>query len=100
MVSYRRDNGRYVERARQSRKIIRATLDEAKNKPCADCGDCYPPYVMDFDHKPGNRKNFGLANAIAYHKSLIEIQEEITKCDIVCANCHRERTHQRGVAKR
>ena len=100
MASYRRNNGRYVERARQSRKVIRAVLDKAKKKPCTDCGNSYPPYVMDFDHRPGNRKSFGLANAVNSHKALLEIQEEIAKCDVVCANCHRERTHQRGVAKR
>jgi hypothetical protein len=59
--------------------------------PCSDCGIKYPAYVMDFDHlrdKSGQVHKF-----LSYsHKRLLE---EISKCEIVCANCHRERTYQR-----
>lgn len=67
-------------------------VHEAKDKPCMDCGVRYPPYVMDFDHRdPGTKKfNIALVNKISSVKALIE---EIAKCDVVCSNCHRERTH-------
>jgi hypothetical protein len=59
-----------------------------------DCGQTFPPYVMDFDHVRGEKKyNVGLMASSGY--SLKMIAAEIQKCDLVCANCHRIRTHQR-----
>jgi hypothetical protein len=66
--------------------------DELKSKPCADCSESYPPYVMDFDHKSG--KEFCIAKC-AGRVSRRRLLKEAAKCDVVCANCHRERTHQR-----
>ena len=50
---------------------------------------------MQFDHLPGKGrvKKFQLNNGQLY--SDIQIQEEIAKCEIVCANCHAIRTHKR-----
>lgn len=71
---------------------IQKTIREAKSKPCTDCGVQYPTWVMQFDHVPERgRKLFGLSNARCIEK----VPEEIAKCDVVCANCHAERTHQR-----
>jgi hypothetical protein len=51
---------------------------------------------MDFDHRPGEKKRFNLANTNSQAwRSFQNIQAEIATCDVVCANCHRERTHQR-----
>lgn len=63
---------------------------EKEGKPCADCGALYPSYVLDFDHVRGE-KEF----AISQHqtRSPEQIAVEIAKCDLVCANCHRIRTH-------
>lgn len=63
-----------------------------KNAPCADCQKTYPPYVMDFDHK--HSKKFGISGK-KLELSWEELEEEVAKCDLVCSNCHRERTHQR-----
>lgn len=46
---------------------------------------------MDFDHV--GDKAFNIATAI--DKRWSEIQAEIKKCDVVCANCHRIRTYTR-----
>jgi hypothetical protein len=61
--------------------------------PCADCGCDYPSYVMDFDHVRG-KKVANIAKLVSACRPLLMIQDEIAKCDIVCANCHRLRTHQ------
>lgn len=66
-------------------------IREAKNKPCMDCGKSYPAYVMDFDHL--GEKLFNIGSAVRERiVSLEAIQLEIAKCDVVCSNCHRERT--------
>jgi hypothetical protein len=61
-----------------------------------DCGKFYPPYVLDFDHREGERKLFNVADwHLQSGRSIAELLAEIAKCDLVCANCHRERTYQR-----
>ena len=64
------------------------------NQPCVDCGNKYPHYVMDFDHIDDN-KEFSISWAVMNGLSKKRILEEMSKCELVCSNCHRERTHQR-----
>lgn len=66
---------------------------EQKSAPCMDCGIQYPPYVMQFDHRPDETKKFNLAKMAT--RGLEVIKAEIAKCDLVCANCHAERSWQR-----
>jgi hypothetical protein len=66
--------------------------------PCADCGDCFPYYVMDFDHL--GDKSFAISRYKTVTNSLERVREEIAKCELVCSNCHRVRTHLRAQAKR
>lgn len=77
----------------------RAFLLEAKNKPCADCGLRYPYYVMDFDHREPAKKSFTVA-VDGVRVGIRKLQQELDKCDVVCSNCHRERTYQRAVEGR
>lgn len=76
------------------REANRAYVATVKSKPCMDCGVSYPYYVMDFDHRPGTNKISKVA-VLADQQSLDKVKEEIAKCDLVCSNCHRERTHSR-----
>ncbi len=77
--------------------VIKAFVDEAKNKPCSDCGIKYISYAMDFDHVRGNKK-FNLSVAAQRKFKMQVIKDEIEKCDVVCANCHRIRTYKRILA--
>ena len=72
--------------------VAKHLVIQAKSKPCADCGKSYPSYVMDFDHGEGDK--VGNVGSMKHRVSLTRLQEEIDKCEVVCANCHRERTHQ------
>lgn len=78
---------------KRRQKSIAEFVNLQKNKPCMDCGISYPSYVMDFDHL-GN-KIASIAVMVQEMRSIAKIQAEINKCDLVCANCHRERTHGR-----
>lgn len=80
------------QRNKERRKRIKSFLINEKNKPCVDCGKKYPYYIMDFDHIKGTKK--GNISRLVYEKSLKFIKEEIKKCDVVCANCHRIRTYK------
>ena len=72
----------------------RQLIDALRNKPCADCGQSYPPYVMDFDHLPGTKKEFTISSQ-GLSRPIRAILDEAAKCEVVCANCHRERTERR-----
>jgi hypothetical protein len=50
---------------------------------------------MDFDHREGEVKVGNVAHAVARGWSLERTKAEIAKCDLVCAVCHRLRTHAR-----
>ena len=53
-----------------------------------DCGVQYPFYVMDFDHRGDKLFNVGSGRG----RSFDAVKAEAAKCDVVCANCHRERS--------
>ena len=58
--------------------------------PCVDCGNS-DIRVLEFDHRNPAEKTFNISSKIrAYTWRLIE--EEISKCDVRCSNCHRIRT--------
>lgn len=96
---YRADNLERLNQQRRDRRARnRAVVEEAKSAPCLDCGGSFPPYVMDFDHRDGKGElGRGISRLVgAGTCSLERLHEEIAKCDVICANCHRIRTHKRG----
>lgn len=95
MRRYRREHyynnpNAYIKRAKENRDIRREWLKNEKNKPCMDCDQVYPPYVMDFHHRDPSQKSFEVGELVAF--SLKRMKIEIEKCDLICANCHRIRT--------
>ena len=69
-------------------------INEFKRRPCADCGGEFPPYLMDFDHVSGEKLD-DICGMRMRTVSREAIRVEIEKCEVVCANCHRARTHLR-----
>jgi hypothetical protein len=69
-------------------------LKRCKEVLCADCGEEYPHYVLEFDHVRGD-KLFTLSGRTAASKTWTQLHEERNKCDVVCANCHKVRTWSR-----
>lgn len=98
---FSRQNPKVLKRTPQKNKEyrdrysakVREVIRKEKDKPCADCEQRYPWYVMDFDHVRGE-KTFGIGQMLQ-HQGIATILKEIAKCDVVCSNCHRERTHRR-----
>lgn len=75
----------------------REVVVQAKARPCADCGVSYPSWVMQFDHIADDKEG-AVANLSGAGVGLDRLRAEIAKCEVVCANCHAERTHARFVA--
>src|SRR5438128_2478928 len=90
----------YLAKAHRSntkrRNLVRQMLQELKAVPCADCGVQYPSWVMEFDHVRGV-KLFNVGEALLRHPDVVVA--EAAKCEIVCSNCHQERTRQRFLAR-
>lgn len=70
----------------------RRLIADLKDKPCADCKGRFPSYVMDFDHVRGEKETNVSAMVGCKMERLLD---EVGKCDVVCANCHRIRTYER-----
>lgn len=60
---------------------------------CVDCGYNAHPHALDFDHIRGSEKLFAVSQMQGYPWHVV--LEEMSKCEVVCANCHRVRTAQR-----
>jgi hypothetical protein len=73
-------------------------INNLKKSPCMDCGRSYPPYCMDFDHREGVTKDREISGLIHYG-GWNRLLEEVKKCDLVCAICHRIRTQERIVSR-
>jgi hypothetical protein len=81
-----------IERVRRRQRATVEWLRDLRRVPCADCGKTYPPYVMDFDHRDPSTKSFSLLADKPLLKNREVLLAEVAKCDVVCANCHAERT--------
>jgi hypothetical protein len=67
-------------------------LDFFGERRCVDCGE-EDPLVLQFDHLGDKTFNIGARLRDRPWKAILD---EIAKCDVVCANCHRRRTVLRG----
>jgi hypothetical protein len=85
----------YARNVRNRAKRV-ALVRELKDKPCADCGQRYPFFAMEFDHRDGETKEFNIATAVRTLIGLNRLLREIEKCDLVCCLCHRFRTARRA----
>ena len=73
---------------RQSKQYI---IDQKDNKPCTDCKQIFRYWALDFDHIEDKYKSINTLQ----NRQLDLIKQEIKKCELLCANCHRIRTIER-----
>jgi len=81
---------------REKRKELSIWLYNYKsNQSCSICGE-KDPACLDFHHKNKSEKKFEIMVKRKI-RTIEEVLEEIKKCDIVCANCHRKIHKERFV---
>ncbi len=93
-----RENSRKSRNKRQKDKVTVSSylISKYSNIPCMDCSGIFPFCAMDFDHRPEELKSFGIATMNDLNitsERISKIEKEISKCDLVCATCHRIRTY-------
>jgi hypothetical protein len=91
-----RDTRRYIDRrqyliaaVRKRRKKIRQMAVEYKDGQCEICGYSRCIEALEFHHNNSSGKDFSISER-GYTRSWAKVKEELDKCMLLCANCHRE----------
>jgi len=64
-------------------------IDYLKLNPCIDCGE-KDVILLEFDHRENKKMN--VTDMVTRGYSIKSVFDEIKKCDVRCANCHRKKT--------
>lgn len=76
---------------KQSNKTL---VDQWKSQHgCALCKREFDPVVLDCHHIDEKAKSFTISKGVSYGYSTHRMKEELKKCVVHCANCHRRREH-------
>jgi len=73
---------------RDKRIKITARIFETYGQTCKGCQKRFPTYILEFHHRVPADKVFTVLGGIG--RKWESLVEEIKKCDLLCANCHRE----------
>ena len=93
-----RDTHRAEVRRRSAaikREYKRRIGEHLQANPCVDCGED-DVRVLDFDHLDAAEKRTEVAKLVNAGGRWSDIELEIAKCAVRCANCHRRVTSDRG----
>ena len=71
-----------------SRHSLKTFLVSKMGGVCTSCRGKFHPVVYDFHHLDPSKKDVGITSAMN-KRSLKRILEEVEKCILLCANCHR-----------
>ena len=81
-------------RTKQKQKIVdgrRAIIDKIKSdNGCYLCGYNKSPRALQFHHTDPNNKVGAISMMLRNCVSMELILDEISKCSVICANCHSE----------
>ena len=88
---YYRNREEVAEGRRRRKADLRAWLRMYKaSLVCATCGENHPA-ALDFHHSDPSEKELSIGEATGYGWARAKLLDEIAKCEVLCANCHRKR---------
>jgi 5-methylcytosine-specific restriction endonuclease McrA len=87
--AYRERRQYLIKAVRQRRKKVRQMAVEYKGGKCQRCSYDRCLEALEFHHVKSTGKDFGISDR-GYTRSWKKIREEVDKCVLLCANCHRE----------
>ncbi|HAU07439.1 MAG: hypothetical protein A2568_00560 [Candidatus Yanofskybacteria bacterium RIFOXYD1_FULL_44_17] len=76
-----------IKAVAKRRRKVKSLAIEYKGGKCQVCGYCKYQGALDMHHI--SDKQFGIGDK-GYTRSWEKIKQELDKCILVCANCHRE----------
>ncbi len=90
LLYQRRANDRRIRMRNEFRTNMLAYLS---NQQCVLCAES-DIRVLELDHLDPTTKAFNISQAVKLGRSWQEVLNEIKKCQVLCANCHKRRTAQ------
>lgn len=81
-----KDSYTYVK---EHRRKVKEELIAYKGGKCEKCGYDKCIAALDFHHINPEEKDFAISNSNIY-KNIEALKQEVDKCMLLCANCHRE----------
>jgi len=95
IINIMADKRKYADRREElikavakRRRKIKLLAVEYKGGKCQICGYNKYPGALDLHHIYGD-KSFGISDK-GYTRSWEKVKQELDKCILICANCHRE----------
>lgn len=82
----------HARNKRVARDLQDRLLAYLRSHPCVDCGET-DVLVLEFDHLRDKTHNVAYLIRCGSWERVVD---EIAKCEVVCANCHRRRTLRRA----
>lgn len=87
---YQNNKKKVIGEVRNRRLDIRERFNEFKTTlKCETCGENHIS-CLDFHHLDPNEKDFDVAKMVHEGWGWEKIMSEISKCIVLCANCHRK----------
>ncbi len=90
------DNRKYSDRrtslikaVAKRRRKVKSMAIEYKGGKCQICGYNRYQGALELHHRVKSDKSFGIGDK-GYTRSWQRVKEELDKCILLCANCHRE----------
>ena len=96
---YLRNPKTYKDAVKRRQIKIKEFVKEYKSKKiCIICGESRW-WVLEFHHRNPSEKEVALSNIHLKGWSEKKNKEELEKCDILCANCHRDLHYKDKIAE-
>ena len=85
---YQRNREKRLAKVYERKAAIHEYIQGIKHQLyCADCGERHPA-TLQFHHRNSEDKTFAIGKAVNRGFGLDRIKKEISKCIVLCANCH------------
>lgn len=82
-----------TERSLERRRRLRLWVNERKEeRGCKNCEES-DPACLDYHHRDAEQKVMKVSKVVTWGYSRENLQAEMNKCDVLCANCHRLKHH-------
>lgn len=82
---------RQAWRIKHAHEFKRRAIEYLGGK-CKRCGYCKSPYALEFNHLKGFIKEYEPTRLLYMGLNWDRVKKELDKCELLCANCHREVT--------
>jgi hypothetical protein len=94
-------NVQTVKTRKNVARLVKKLWDYKESRGCDRCPENFPP-CLEFHHRRGRKIDGDECVSTLAHRtgSWKRIMQEVKKCLLLCANCHRKETYKLGRKKK